>query len=78
MASERQEALGHELLSGSGQCGKQAVETVPAEVTCLVKKKKKVASKMYKGLCLFFSKPEEHVSMRLLDQEQAVFSCGLS
>lgn len=35
---------------------------------------------MYKvkamGLCLFFSKPEEHVSMCLLDQEQAVFSCG--
>lgn len=34
---------------------------------------------MYKvkamGLCLFFSKPEERVSMCLLDQEQAVFSC---
>lgn len=50
-----------------------------SDLPCL-RKKKKVAFKMYKvkamGLCLFFSKPEEHVSMCLLDQEQAVFSCG--
>lgn len=36
MATEKQEAPGHELLSGSGQRGKWVMEAAPAEVICLV------------------------------------------